>query len=141
MNSRLLPLFISYRSSGEKLIKYQPNLSCVIMPVILMQLCFTKHWYYKEKFDAASLLGLKGLNPVCIAAGSVLCLHLFMYLFWLKMMDRFEDSLFSLGETLGHRLSQIKQWLEYLETVVSWMIIITFIYPSFKNIYNGFTIL
>ncbi|CAH3185380.1 unnamed protein product [Porites lobata] len=36
---------------------------------------------------------------------------------FLKMMDRFEDSLFSLGETLGHRLSQIKQWLEYLETV------------------------
>ena len=57
------------------------------------------------------------------------------------MMDRFEDSLFSLGETLGHRLSQIKQWLEYLETVVSRIIIITFIYPSFKNIYNGFTIL
>ncbi|CAH3185379.1 unnamed protein product [Porites lobata] len=36
---------------------------------------------------------------------------------FLKMMDRFEDSLFSLVETLGHRLSQIKQWLEYLETV------------------------
>ena len=68
---------------------------------------------------------------------------LFMYLFWLKMMDGLEDSVVSSGEMLGHRLSQIRQWLESLETVVSWIIIIiiTFIYPSFKNIYNGFTIL
>ena len=29
LNSHLLPLFISYRSSGEKLIKYQANSSCV----------------------------------------------------------------------------------------------------------------
>ena len=35
MNSHLLPLFISYRSCGEKLIKYQANSSGVIMPVIL----------------------------------------------------------------------------------------------------------
>ena len=31
MNSHLLPLFISYRKSGEKLIKNQANSSCVIM--------------------------------------------------------------------------------------------------------------
>ena len=36
------PIFISYRSSGEKLIKYQANLSCVIMPVILMVTLFYK---------------------------------------------------------------------------------------------------
>ena len=36
MNSPLLPLFISYRSSWEKLIEYQANSSCVIMSVILM---------------------------------------------------------------------------------------------------------
>ena len=29
MNSHLLPLFVSYRSSGEKLITYQANSSCV----------------------------------------------------------------------------------------------------------------
>ena len=38
----LLSLFISYRSSGEKLINYQANLSCVIMSVILMTTLFYK---------------------------------------------------------------------------------------------------
>ena len=42
MNSHLLPLFISYRSSGEKLIKYQANSSCVIMSVILTTTLFYK---------------------------------------------------------------------------------------------------
>ena len=41
-NSRLLPLFIFYRSSGEKLIKYQATSSCVIMSVILMTTLFYK---------------------------------------------------------------------------------------------------
>ena len=42
LNSHLLPLFISYRSSGERLIKYQANSSCVIMSVILMTTLFYK---------------------------------------------------------------------------------------------------
>ena len=42
LNSHLLPLFIFYRSSGEKLIKYQANSSCVIMSVILMTTLFYK---------------------------------------------------------------------------------------------------
>ena len=42
LNSHLLPLFISYRSSGEKLIKYQANSSCVIVSVILMNTLFYK---------------------------------------------------------------------------------------------------
>ena len=42
LNSHLLPLFISYKSSGEKLIKYQANSSCVIMSVILMTTPFYK---------------------------------------------------------------------------------------------------
>ena len=42
LNSRLLLLFISYRSSGEKLIRYQANSSCVIMSVILMTTLFYK---------------------------------------------------------------------------------------------------
>ena len=41
-NFHLLPLFISYRSSGKRLIKYQANLSCVIMSVILMTTLFYK---------------------------------------------------------------------------------------------------
>ena len=31
LNSHLLHLFISYRGTGEKLIKYQANSSCVIV--------------------------------------------------------------------------------------------------------------
>ena len=42
MNSHLLLLFISYKSSGEKLIKYQADSSCVIMSVILMTTLFYK---------------------------------------------------------------------------------------------------
>ena len=41
-NSRLLPLFIFYRSSGEKLIKYQATSFCVIMSVILITTLFYK---------------------------------------------------------------------------------------------------
>ena len=40
LNSHLLPLLISYRSSAEKLIKYHS--SCVIMSVILMTTLFYK---------------------------------------------------------------------------------------------------
>ena len=35
LNSPLLPLFIAYRNSGEKLVKYQTISSCVIMFLIL----------------------------------------------------------------------------------------------------------
>ena len=42
LNSDLLPLLICYKSSGEKLIKYQANSSCVIMSVILMTNLFYK---------------------------------------------------------------------------------------------------
>ena len=38
----LLPLFISYRSSGEKLVKYQTNSFCLIMSLILMTTLFDK---------------------------------------------------------------------------------------------------
>ena len=38
----LLPLLISYRSIGEKLIKYRAVSSCVIMFVILMTTLFYK---------------------------------------------------------------------------------------------------
>ena len=42
LNSHLLLPFISYRSSEERLIKYQANSSCVIMSVILMTTLFYK---------------------------------------------------------------------------------------------------
>ena len=46
--------FLPYKSSGERLIKYQANSSYVIMSVILMTTLFYKTLiiYYKEKFDA-----------------------------------------------------------------------------------------
>ena len=42
LNSHLFPLFISYKSSGERLITYQANSSCVIRSVILMTTLFYK---------------------------------------------------------------------------------------------------
>ena len=60
--SHLLPLFISYRSSGEKLIKYQANSSCVIMSVILMTTLFYKVLILQGEIWCWSLLGLKGLK-------------------------------------------------------------------------------
>ena len=57
----MLPLFISYRSSGEKLIKYQTHSSCVIVSVILMTSLFYKAWILQGEIWCWSLLGLKGL--------------------------------------------------------------------------------
>ena len=51
LNSQLMPLFISYRSSGEKLIKYQANSSCVIMSVILTGLRFIFEHFCPWKCD------------------------------------------------------------------------------------------
>ena len=62
MNSHLLPLFIFYRSSGEKLIKYQANSSCVIMSVILMTTLVYKALILQGEIWCWSLLGLKGLT-------------------------------------------------------------------------------
>ena len=62
MNSQLLSLLISYRSSGEKLIKYQANSSCVIMFVILITTLFYKALKLQREIWCWSLLGLKGLR-------------------------------------------------------------------------------
>ena len=62
MNSHLLSLFIFYRSSGEKLIKYQANSSCVIMFVILMTTLFYKALILQGEIWCWSPLGLKGLK-------------------------------------------------------------------------------
>ena len=56
MNSHLLLLFISYKSSGEKLIKYQADSSCVIMSTL-----FYKALTVQREIWCWSLLGLKGL--------------------------------------------------------------------------------
>ena len=55
-------LFISYKSCGEKLTKYQANSSCVIMSVILMTTLFYKTLILQGEFWCWSLLGLKGLT-------------------------------------------------------------------------------
>ena len=57
MNSHLLPLFISYRTSGEKLIKYQANSSCMIMSVILMTTLFYKALILQGEIWCWSALG------------------------------------------------------------------------------------
>ena len=62
MDSHLLPLFISYRRSGEKLIKHQANLSCVIISVILTTILFYKALILQGEIWCWSLLGLKGLT-------------------------------------------------------------------------------
>ena len=61
LNPHLLPPFISYRSSGEKLIKYQANLCCMITSVILMTILFYKALILQGEIWCWSLLGLKGL--------------------------------------------------------------------------------
>ena len=62
MNSHLLPLFISYRSGGERLIKYQVNSSCVIMSVILMTSLFYKALILQGEIWCWSLLGLNSIK-------------------------------------------------------------------------------
>ena len=54
LNSHLLHLFISYRCSGEKLVKYHVNSSCMIMSVILLTtlLILIVLISDQEKFDA-----------------------------------------------------------------------------------------
>ena len=64
MNSHLLPLFISYRSSGEKLINIQ-QIHCVIMCIILMITLFYKALILQEEIWCWSLSGLKGLKGLC----------------------------------------------------------------------------
>ena len=64
MNSHLLPLFISYKSSGEKLIKYQADSSCVIMSVILMTTLFYKALILQGEIWCWSPLGLKELSKL-----------------------------------------------------------------------------
>ena len=57
-------LFIFYRSSGEKLIKYQENSTYVIMSVILKTTLFYKALILHGENWCWSLLGLKGLMEV-----------------------------------------------------------------------------
>ena len=60
LNSHLLPLFISYRSGGEKLIKLQANSSYVIISIILITTLFYKALILQGEIW---FLGLKGLIP------------------------------------------------------------------------------
>ena len=81
-------LLISYRSSGEKVIKYLDNSSCVIMSVILMTTLFYKALILQRESWCWSPLGLIGVNndnskdsPV-----KVLELLLLLLLRWLHVL-------------------------------------------------------
>ena len=82
-------LFISYRSRGEKLIKYHANSSCVIMSVILMTTQFYKALVCQRKTWCWSLLGLLSLKwslRACISASwpDYLEPHFSFFLWWLS---------------------------------------------------------
>ena len=62
LNSHLLPLFISYRSGGEKSIKNQVNSSSLITSVILMTTLFYKTLILQGEIWCWSILGLKRFN-------------------------------------------------------------------------------
>ena len=47
----MLPLYISYRSSREKLLNYQANSLCQILSSILATALFYKVLILQEKFD------------------------------------------------------------------------------------------
>ena len=49
-NSHFSSLFIYYRISGKKLLKYQANSSCVIMSLILMTTLFYKALLLQGEF-------------------------------------------------------------------------------------------
>ena len=77
MNSHLLPLFVFYKSSVEKLIKYQADSSCLIMSVILMTTMSYMALILQGEIWCRSLLGLKGVKAkepsiFLLAAGLVL---------------------------------------------------------------------
>ena len=55
-------LFIYHRSSGDKLIKYQANTSCVILSLIFMTTLLYKALLLQGEIWCWSLLGFKGLN-------------------------------------------------------------------------------
>ena len=55
--------------SGEKLIKYQANSSCVIMSVILMTTLFYKALILQGEIWCWSLLGFKGLRVLYLSDG------------------------------------------------------------------------
>jgi len=62
LNSHLLPLFISYSSSGEKLIRCQANSSRVIMYIILMTTLFHKALISQGEILCWPLWEVKGLS-------------------------------------------------------------------------------
>ena len=78
LNSHLLPLFISYRGSGKKLIKYQANSSCVIKSIILMTTLFYKALIVQGEIWWWSLLGLLYV-AACLLQSTIFLLSLGLY--------------------------------------------------------------
>ena len=106
MNSHLLPLFISYRSSGEKMIKYQANSSFLILCVILITALFYKALILQGEIWCLSLLWLKRLTLTKI---TIVKPHRFALIF-ISLMFLFLFSIFSFI-CLGQRdLYKPKPW-------------------------------
>ena len=82
MNSLLFPLFISYRSCGEKLIKYQANSSWVIVSVVLMTALYNKALILQREIWCWSPLGLKGLKFLfsVVSIFLFICIAIFIHI-------------------------------------------------------------
>ena len=88
LNSHLLPLFISHRSSGEKLIKYQATSSRLIMSVILMTSLFYKALIFQREIWCWSLLGLKELSQFCT---EIITYHKILLYGYKKISNKFQQ--------------------------------------------------
>ena len=58
-------LYVSYKSSSKKLLKYQLIVSCVIIFLILITNLFYRALISQGEFWYWSLLGLEGLKEIC----------------------------------------------------------------------------
>ena len=58
-------LYVSYKSSSKKLLKYQLIVSCVIIFLILITNLFYRALISQAEFWYWSLLGLEGLKEIC----------------------------------------------------------------------------
>jgi len=115
-----LALFISNRSSREKLIKYQANTSCVIMSVILMTTLFYKALILQGEIWCWSLLGLKGLNKgsqLNLLRLNLLVLVRFLYFKISTNFIPFVLRLSPLSECLTSYRWLRSQWNDHVPTV------------------------
>ena len=109
-----MPPFISYRSSGEKSLKYQANSPCVIMSLILMTTLIYKELILQGEFRCWSLLGLNGLMPskyhTTGPCSGAQCEHCFILQTSLLLFGHSKTR----GKRSYEQTEQIPQWLPSL---------------------------